>query len=159
MSTGFLNGAAAGAAGTTALNAATYLDMVLRGRGSSSTPEQTVEAIEGQLPGSVPGDPETRSNRISGLGSLSGVVTGIGIGAAFGVLRRAGLRPPLPVGAALVGLAAMASTDVSMTALRVTDPRRWSAQDWLSDLVPHLLYGAVTYAVIAALDRPSTGRS
>jgi hypothetical protein len=153
MRTGLLAGAAAGAAGTAALNAATYLDMVWRGRGSSGTPEQTVEAIEDKLPVSVPGVGDTRTNRISGLGSLSGILTGIGIGAAFGVLRRAGLRPPLPVATAVMGLAAMASTDVSMTALRVSDLRSWSAADWLSDLVPHLAYGAVTAAVLGALDR------
>jgi hypothetical protein len=48
----------------------------------------------------------------------------------------------------------MASTDVSMARLRVSDPRGWSAADWLSDLLPHLVYGAVTYAVVQALDRP-----
>ena len=42
-----LRGAAAGAAGSTALNAVTYLDMAGRGRGSSSTPEQTVQALAG----------------------------------------------------------------------------------------------------------------
>lgn len=153
MASGILAGAAAGAAGTAALNAATYVDMVLRGRGSSSTPEQSVQAIEDQLPVSVPGEGETRNNRISGLGSLSGIATGLGIGVTFGIARRAGFRPPAPLGAVLVGLAAMATTDVSMTALRVTDPRRWSAADWLSDVVPHLVYGAVTYATLAALGR------
>jgi hypothetical protein len=152
MGTGILSGAAAGAAGTTALNAVTYLDMVVRGRGSSSTPERTVEAIEEQLPATVPGEGETRDNRISGLGSLSGIVTGIGIGTVFGVLHRVGLRPSFPVGAALIGLAAMASTDVSMTVLRVTDPRRWTAAEWISDLVPHLVYGAVTYSTIRTLE-------
>jgi hypothetical protein len=151
MRTGILAGAAAGAAGTAALNAATYVDMVVRGRGTSSTPEQTVEAIEERLPVSVPGEGETRSNRISGLGSLSGIVTGIGIGAAFGVLHRLGLRPSRPVGAVLIGLSAMASTDSSMLALGVSDPRTWSAQDWLSDLIPHLVYGTVTYAALTAL--------
>jgi hypothetical protein len=153
MGLGILAGAAAGAAGTAALNAATYADMTVRGRGTSSTPQETVEAIEDRLPVSVPGEGETRENRISGLGSLSGIVTGIGIGAVFGVLRRAGVRPPTPAGAVMVGLAAMASTDVSMARLKVTDPRTWSATDWLSDLVPHLIYGAVTYATLEALDR------
>jgi hypothetical protein len=153
MGTGILAGAAAGAAGTAALNATTYLDMVWRGRGSSSTPEETIEALEDRLPVTVPGEGDERGNRISGLASLTGMMTGIGIGAAFGVLRRAGLRPPLPVAGALIGLAAMASTDVSMTALRVSDPRGWSAGEWLSDLVPHLVYGAVTAAVLRALDR------
>ena len=35
---GLLSGAAAGAAGTTALNVITYLDIALRGRPTSSTP-------------------------------------------------------------------------------------------------------------------------
>ncbi|MGX6607447.1 hypothetical protein ACWKSP_35780 [Micromonosporaceae bacterium Da 78-11] len=153
MGTGLLAGAAAGAAGTAALNAATYLDMAIRGRGTSSTPEQTVEAIEGHLPVTVPGDGETRDHRVSGLGALSGIVTGVGIGAVYGVLRRVGVRPPLPVGAVVVGATAMASTDLSMAALKVSDPRTWSAGDWLSDMVPHLVYGAVTYAVLQALDR------
>jgi hypothetical protein len=153
MGAGILTGAAAGAAGTAALNAMTYIDMTVRGRGTSSTPEQTVEAIEDRLPVSVPGEGETRDNRVSALGSLSGIVTGIGIGTVFGLLRRAGLRPPAPVGAVLIGLAAMASTDLSVAALKVSDPRTWSAADWLSDLVPHLVYGAVTYATLEALDR------
>jgi hypothetical protein len=153
VGSGILAGAAAGAAGTAALNAATYLDMAVRGRASSDTPEQTVETIEDRLPVSVPGDETTRRNRIGGLGSLSGIVTGVGIGAVFGLLRRAGLRPPTPVGAVLVGLTAMTSTAVSMANLGVSDPRTWSASDWLSDAVPHLVYGTVTYATLEALDR------
>ena len=150
---GLLAGAAAGAAGTAALNAATYADMALRGRASSDTPEQTVEAIADRLPVSVPGDDQTRRNRVAGLGSLSGIVTGVGIGAVFGMLHRAGLRPLVPAGAVMVGLATMASTNISMAALKITDPRTWSAADWLSDVIPHLVYGAVTYATLDALDR------
>jgi hypothetical protein len=153
MGLGILSGAAAGAAGTVALDAATYLDMTVRGRPSSTTPQQTIEAIEQKLPVSVPGDDDTRSNRITGLSSLSGIATGIGVGVVFGVLRRLGVAPPLPLGAALVGLGAMAATDLSMTGLKVTDPRTWSTKDWLSDLLPHLVYGAVTYATLRALDR------
>ena len=102
---------------------------------------------------SVPGDEQQRRNRVSALGSLSGIVTGVGIGAVFGLLRRAGLRPPTPVGAVMIGLTAMASTNISMVSLNVTDLRTWSAADWLSDAIPHLIYGAVTYATLEALDR------
>ena len=42
MANGFLTGAIAGTAGTTALNATTYLDMAVRGRGTSSAPEDLV---------------------------------------------------------------------------------------------------------------------
>ncbi len=153
MRTGILAGAAAGAAGTAALNAVTYLDMAVRGRASSDTPAQTVEAIEDHLPVTVPGEGETREHRVTGLASLTGIVTGVGIGAAFGLLRRAGVRPPAPLGAALIGATAMASTDLSMAALGVSDPRNWTAADWLSDLVPHLIYGVVTDAVLRSLYR------
>ncbi|TQS41872.1 hypothetical protein [Cryptosporangium phraense] len=152
MLTALLRGAAAGAAGTTALNAATYLDMSWRGRPSSSAPEDTVEKIAGDLGHPVPGDPDTRGNRLTGLGALSGILTGVGIGAVAGVLHRAGLRRlPAALGAVVVGGAAMASTDASMARLGISDPRTWSTADWLSDALPHLAYGAVTWAVLDAL--------
>jgi hypothetical protein len=47
----------------------------------------------------------------------------------------------------------MAATDGSMAALKISDPRTWSRTDWLSDLVPHLVYGTVTYATLQALDK------
>jgi hypothetical protein len=146
--TGILTGAAAGAAGTTALNAATYIDMSVRARPASGTPQQTVEKLAEKADLQV-----TDDNRLAGLGSLSGIATGVGVGAAFGLLRRLGLRPPMPVGALLVGLTAMAATDGSMAALKISDPRTWSRTDWLSDLVPHLVYGTVTYAMLQALDK------
>ncbi|HEV7623003.1 MAG TPA: hypothetical protein VGO26_02625 [Amnibacterium sp.] len=48
-------GSAAGADGTTALNAVAYLDMVLRARPASSTPETSVERLA--EPGRHPEDP------------------------------------------------------------------------------------------------------
>ncbi len=60
-----LRGAAAGAAGTTALNAVTYLDMTVRGRGASSTPERTVEKLAEKAHVPIPGDAVTRSNALS----------------------------------------------------------------------------------------------
>jgi hypothetical protein len=153
MGLGILAGAAAGAAGTTALDAATYLDMTIRGRGGSDTPQRSVEALAGKANVAVPGEGQTRDNRLTGLGSLSGMVTGVGLGAVFGVLRRVGLRPPTLIGGTLVGLAAMAATDSSMASLGVSDPRTWSAADWLADLLPHLAYGLVTYATLQALQR------
>jgi hypothetical protein len=148
MGLGILAGAAAGAAGTAALNAATYLDMTIRGRSASDTPQRTVDKLAGSA---VPGEGQTRDNRLTGLGSLSGIVTGVGIGAAFGVLRRLGLRPPALIGGTLVGLAAMAATDSSMASMGISDPRTWSAADWLADLLPHLAYGLVTYGTLRAL--------
>jgi hypothetical protein len=57
-----------GAAGTTALNAVTYLDMAVHGRPSSSTPEDTFEALSSKTHVPVPGEGDTRQNRLQGLG-------------------------------------------------------------------------------------------
>ncbi|MEV0132130.1 hypothetical protein AB0H83_27155 [Dactylosporangium sp. NPDC050688] len=152
MAIGLLRGAAAGAAGSTALNAAAYLDMVVRARPASSTPERTVEAIVGRVPVSVPGRGAARENRVSGLAGLSGILTGVGVGAAYGALRRLGFRPGPLAGAVVTGLSVMAFTDSSMAGLGVSDPRTWKAMDWVSDVLPHLVYGAVTWAVLRALD-------
>lgn len=146
-------GAAAGAAGTTALNAVTYLDMAVRGRPASSTPEETVEKLAHAAHAEVPGDDETRSNRLSGLGPLTGIATGVGVGALAGLMVRSS---PLstPVLAGVVAGAAMVGSNGPMTLLGITDPRTWSASSWISDIVPHLAYGLVTAAVARSLVRP-----
>ncbi|MDP5181167.1 hypothetical protein QOZ88_00805 [Blastococcus sp. BMG 814] len=149
-----LRGAAAGAAGTTALNAVTYLDMVVRGRGSSSTPEQTVEKLAEAAHVPIPGDEQTRQNRVQGLGPMTGLVAGVGVGVVGGLARASGLVSAKPVGILLTGLGAMVAGNGPMTVLGVTDPRSWSASSWLSDLVPHLAYGVVVKNTIDAFDRP-----
>lgn len=148
-----LRGAAAGAAGTTALNAVTYLDMAIRGRPTSSTPEDTVEKLAAGLHVDIPGDQQTRQNRLQGLGPLTGLVAGIGIGMVAGLVRAAGVRSQPLVGTLLTGFGAMAAANGPMVVLGVTDPRSWSAVDWLSDVVPHVVYGAVVKTTMDALDR------
>lgn len=149
--TGLLAGAAAGAAGTTALNAATYLDMTVRGRPSSSTPEQTVDTLATRAGVTIPGDEEARGNRLSGLGALTGILAGVGVGAVLGAAQGAGWRPGPVGGTAAAGLGALLAGNGPMTVLGVTDPRSWSPADWASDLVPHLAYGAVAAAVLRRL--------
>lgn len=139
-----LNGAIAGAAGTTALNAATYLDMAARGRSSSSGPEDTVESLADLASVRIPGDQETHENRVSGLGALTGIASGVVVGAALGALRSAGWRSGVLGTGVIATAGAMALTDGMMTLLGVTDPRTWSTTDWASDVVPHLAYGFVT---------------
>jgi len=150
---GVLLGAAAGAAGTTALNATTYLDMSVRGRPTSSTPEDTVEALSGKVHVPVPGEGDTRDNRLAGLGPLTGLVAGVGTGALLGVARAAGWRPGLLAGSVAATLGALAGSNGPMTVLGVTDPRTWPASSWVADVVPHLVYGAVTAVVLDNLDR------
>ena len=149
-----VRGAAAGAAGTTALNAVTYLDMAWRGRPPSSTPEDTVEKLAHAAGVEVPGDDQTRQNRLAGLGPLTGIATGVGVGVAAGLLARS-RRLPWPALAGVVGLGAMAGANGPMTVLGITDPRSWGVAGWLSDGVPHVVYGVVTaYVAHGLLRRP-----
>ncbi|MEU9476017.1 hypothetical protein [Streptomyces sp. NPDC048191] len=142
-------GCAAGAAGTTVLNAVTYMDMALRGRPASSAPEAVVEKITTKAGLPVP-DGDGRDNRLSALGALSGIAVGVGTGAVVSLLHRAGVRPPAWLGAVLTGALAMTLSDAPMAGLDISDPRTWSATDWTADAVPHLAYGLVTYGVIAS---------
>lgn len=150
-------GAAAGAAGTTALNTLTYLDMVWRARPASSTPEATVEKLADVTGVKIPGTEEERTNRLAGLGPLTGLVVGAGVGAVLGFAREAGYRPGL-LGSSLAAAAgALIGSNGPMTVLGITDPRTWSPVDWASDIIPHLAYGIVTGAALHALD-PAASR-
>jgi hypothetical protein len=149
-----LRGAAAGAAGTTALNVVTYLDMAVRGRAASSTPERTVAKVAGVAHVPIPGQGDERENRLQGLGALTGLVAGVGFGTLVGLVRAAGFRTSPLVGTLLTTTGVLVATNGPMTALEITDPRTWSAADWLSDLVPHVVYGVVVRTTLDALDRP-----
>jgi hypothetical protein len=148
-----LRGAVAGAAGTTALNAVTYLDMAIRGRGTSSTPEDTVEKLAEKVHVAIPGQGETRANRLQGLGPLTGIAAGIGVGALAGLARASGVRLRRLADTALTTLGVLIAANGPMTVLGITDPRTWSAADWLSDVVPHVAYSAVVTATLDGFDR------
>jgi hypothetical protein len=80
-----------------------------------------------------------------------GYAVGLGIGAAYGMVRPRldGLSAPLA--AAAVGMAAMATSDVLAVSTGASDPRSGGVSGWLADLVPHLIYGAVTVVALEAL--------
>jgi hypothetical protein len=139
-----IRGLIAGAAGTVALDAVTYLDMALRGRPASRTPEQTVRRLA-DAAGIDLGTGERADNRTSAIGALLGYATGLGMAVLYAAMPR---RPrSWPVEAGLLTTMAMVGSNAPMTLLKVTDPRQWSAVDWAADVVPHLAYGAVTAAV------------
>jgi hypothetical protein len=123
--------------------------MAVRARPSSTTPEQTVEAAAARAHVQIPGSGSDRQARLTGMGALSGIAVGTGVGVLSAVLSRAGVRPPLWAGAVTVAALAMAASDLPMARLGVSDPRSWSADDWISDILPHLAYGLVTYEAIA----------
>jgi uncharacterized membrane protein len=155
---GLVRGAAAGAAGTTALNATTYLDAALRGRPESDAPQRVVAALADAAGVRIPGGRRERARRLSALGPLAGTVTGVALGSLAGVLRSAGVRLPTAVGGPLLGVAALLMTDGPIALLQVGDPRRWSAADWAADAVPHLVYGLTTHATLNAVSRVAEGR-
>lgn len=140
MSSGLL----AGAAGATALNAVTYAQQAVQGTPSSATPDQAAQAVAQAAGVDVPGDADSKQNRLEGLGPLSGFAVGLGVGALAGLLRARGVRLPALVAAAAVGLGAMGISDATMAALGITDPRSWTASSVAQDAAPHLVYGAVT---------------
>jgi hypothetical protein len=151
-----LKGLLAGAAGTVALDIATYADMALRGRSLSNSPSKLVSSLANMmhLPLSSRGagtQDQTAQNRESGLGALLGYINGLGTGVVYGLLRSQSDEVPLPLASTLVGLAAMAGSDVPLVMLKVSDPKTWGVSGWLSDLIPHLIYGCVTVATYEAL--------
>ena len=146
-------GTVAGAVGTVALNAATYADIAVRARPPSSVPAEVAGKLA-EKAGVRLGSDATEQNRKSGLGALSGYVVGRGVGTSYGLVRpllgnvsetRAGF---------VLGLAAMAGSDVPATALGVSNPTTWGVDSWISDTVPHLAYGlmaAVVYDAFGSL--------
>ncbi|HEX6498657.1 MAG TPA: hypothetical protein VF054_06445 [Micromonosporaceae bacterium] len=140
-----VRGLVSGAAGTLALNAVTYADMAVRGRPASTTPEQSVQRLA-DATGIDLGDGEKAGNRRAGLAPLLGYATGVGVAVGYALLVPRRLSWPATAG--LLGGGAMIAANAPMTVLRITDPRRWTPADWLSDAVPHLAYG-VAAALVA----------
>jgi hypothetical protein len=151
-------GAVAGAAGTAALNMATYLDITTRGREPSGVPAKVAGELAEKAGLSLNGDAnaeakKAESNRLTGAGALMGYAVGLGLGALYGALRSEVEHLPTPVAAAGLSLAAMAGGDGPAIALGATKPGEWSLASWLSDIVPHAIYGIVTAAAFEAFGR------
>ncbi|HEX3468314.1 MAG TPA: hypothetical protein VHT05_09575 [Candidatus Elarobacter sp.] len=153
---GIVAGAIAGAAGTLALDVASYADMALRGRAASDMPSEVVRRLAeraGIASLAAPPDrtdPATK-NRRGALGALSGYAVGLSIGIVYGCARAAGAAIPVELAGVLLGALAMAASDVPAVKLGATDLAQWDGAAWLSDAVPHLAYGVVTAAVAEAL--------
>ena len=151
-----LIGVVAGAVGTVALDIASYADMALRGRPASNAPAKLASTLANKvgLPLSSHGvgvEDETAQNRASGLGALLGYMNGLGMGLIYGLLRSQLEEVPIPLASVGVGLAAMAASDIPLVSLKVSNPKTWGVSGWLSDLIPHLIYGFVTVATYEAL--------
>ncbi len=154
---GVLTGAIAGALGTVALNIATYADMAIRARPSSSAPSDLVGVVAKKVnvPLSSKGvgaEDDTAKNRESGIGALLGFVNGLGIGALYGLIRsQFDEDVSIPLAGTIIGAAAMAASDVPLATSGVSDPKTWGVSGWASDAIPHLIYGLVTALAYEAL--------
>ncbi|MDQ2864974.1 MAG: hypothetical protein M3R51_01985 [Candidatus Eremiobacteraeota bacterium] len=151
-----LCGAIAGAAGTLALDVSTYSDMALRGRQSSNMPAEVVRrmaeraGIESLARPDERSDNETKARR-SALGALCGYAVGLGIGTVYGALRPRLKGIPGPLMGLVLGAAAMAASDVPAAKLGATDLSQWGVSGWLSDAIPHAIFGLVTAGVADAV--------
>ena len=168
MANRIVAGLAAGAAGTLALNVASYMDMLVRGRPASKLPGQVAGRIADEvgLPldfdlgdtGDAGADESAAresevANRQEALGALLGYSNGLGIGLAYAIVRLVLPRPPTWLAGAMLGALAMASSDVPATRLGLTDPQTWSGADWMADVVPHMAYGVVAALTFEAIKR------
>ncbi|MEH1099836.1 hypothetical protein [Micromonospora sp. CPCC 205561] len=150
------DGAIAGAVGSAALNVVSYLDMVVRARPASSTPEESARRLA-QLAHVDLGPEDRAANRRSGLGPVLGYGMGVAAGVGYALLAR-GRRMPLALATGVLGGVVMTMSDGTTALLGVTDPRTWSRSDWLADLVPHLAYGVAAAATWNRLRPPVVGR-
>lgn len=162
MANRIISGLVAGAAGTVALNVATYVDMLVRGRPASRLPAQMASKIADEvgLPldfdladggGDEDDDSGRVDNRTEALGALLGYTNGLGIGLAYGLTRLVLPRPPTWLAGAALGSLAMAASDYPAARLELTDPQKWSGADWMADVVPHMVYGVAAALTFEAI--------
>jgi hypothetical protein len=162
MANRIVAGLVAGAAGTVAINVTTYLDMLVRGRPPSELPAKVAGALadEAGLPldfdldeenGSADSVSDSVANRREAVGALLGYANGLGIGLAYGISRLVVPKLPTWLAGSMLGSAAMAASDVPATRLGLTDPHTWRPVDWVADVVPHFVYGAVTVLTFESL--------
>ncbi len=62
-------------------------------------------------------------------------------------------RPGLAVSGVVATVGALVASNGPMTMLGITDLRTWTITDWVSDVIPHLAYGAATAGLLRVLER------
>ena len=147
---GLLHGAAAGAAGSTALNAVTYLDMVVRGRPAEPTRRSRSSAAWPARPGSTSGEPPRAAEPVRGPGTAGRDRDGRrGRRARRGAAqrRRAAAHGRRRTAAGCRGDARLGRPPRRARGQR---PPSLVGGRLVSDAVPHLVYGVTTHATLAA---------
>jgi hypothetical protein len=144
-----LLGVIAGAAGNLTLEIVTYGDMLLRGRSASGVPAKIAGILADDFGIEALSSAATSNqadNRRSAAGALLGYALGAGLGGAYGLVRPGLGRMSTPLAGVAVGVVAMTAADASYAVTGASDPKTWTVTDWISDLVPHIIYGLVTVA-------------
>jgi hypothetical protein len=136
--------AAAGAAGIVAMEVVSYLDMLARGRPASEQPQQLGDRLAERLDVGQ-GTTEAAQAQRQALGALAGYIDGLVLPTALALIGAGRWSSVAHVAALTVG--AMIGSSALPVALGITDPRRWTLDDWLTDLWPHLGYGVTATLV------------
>lgn len=147
-----LTGGLAGVIGTTALNLTTNADLAIRGRKPSSVPSDTIRRAEAAVGIDLAdlGGARAAHNRREGLAVIGGYLTGAATGALYGLVRERVPTAPRTLTGLGVGIAAMVAANGGAVAARATRPSRWTLDDWLTDIVPHAIFGVTT---VVSFDR------
>jgi hypothetical protein len=98
-----------------------------------------VEQLAHKAGAGIPGQGDDRDNRLADLGPLAGIMTGACVGVAATFVRPILARIPAALAAVALGALAMAGSDGRLVALGLTKP-----DNWASNIIPHLGYGAVS---------------
>lgn len=151
-------GTVAAAVGTVLLDVVTYADMAVRGRPPSTVPGTMVKNLAQYLGlEALAADDETAANRRSGIAAILGYANGVAVGAVYGALEPVLRKLPLTIRALVAGGAAMAAADVPATKSGATDPKTWGTAGWLSDILPHVVFGYAVACTFDALDGGERG--
>jgi len=150
-----VGGVIAGAAGEMLLNVISYADMFVRARPTSPMPGKAAGKLA-DLAGIELAKPGVRAEKLEArkesAGALMGYGVAVGIGVLYAVLRRLGLRLPLPLAGLAIGGTAMAFSDSIATAVGATDPKSWGVSGWMLDVITHAAYGVATAATLDLID-------
>ncbi|MFI6761168.1 hypothetical protein ACIBF5_18725 [Micromonospora sp. NPDC050417] len=144
------DGLLAGAVGTLARELVSNLDVAVRARPLSDTHQRAVRRLAEVARLSL-GPEERAADRRAGLGPVLGYVNGVLTVALFATVTT-WWRPPVPVAAGIVAIGGMLVADGQLAALKVTNPRRWRAQDWFEDAVPYVAYSLTAAATLNRLE-------
>ena len=140
--------AAAEVIGTTVPNAVSLVDLTLHDWPANKTPQEGAEASAAIAEGAGRQPRNARSQRLPGLGGLRGIACGVGAGAVVGLVMSLGWPTRRSVRSVVATIGAMVVANAPLTMLRVHDPTTWTAEDWVTDVMPHLAYGASMAAVL-----------